>query len=201
MAKSNNANRRFNFDNVKVLAVDENQAGLDILAQILTGFGVRKLHAVNSVDEARQLAETLDFELVIVEQEMAEDKGIDFIKWLRRLDPKKATASAPVVVAMGHTTQSGVIKMRDCGANFVVQKPLSPTALLQRIVRAVDDPRPFVTCDVYAGPDRRFKYEGPPPGSDGRRSDDMGVTLGEPSGKNLDQDDINSLLKPRKVQL
>ncbi|MGD2133046.1 MAG: response regulator [Maricaulaceae bacterium] len=200
MTRGADTSRKLNFEHVNVLVLDENSSGLDIIIQILSGFGVRNVHAYSDVEEARGCVESIQIDLFIIEQEIADDGGIEFIRWLRRLDHPTNSAS-PVIVAMGHTTRTDVMRMRDCGANYIVRKPLSPSSLMQRIIRSIDDPRPFVTCDVYAGPDRRFKYEGPPPGSDGRRSDDQHGDVSEQAGENLAQDDIDAMLKPRKVQI
>ena len=43
--------------------------------------------------------------------------------------------------------------------------------------------------------------DGPPPGEDGRRSTDLSGEVGEAVGENMNQDDIDMLLKPMKVNL
>ncbi len=200
MAEGSSDNRVFNFSNVNVLLLDENQSGLEILLQIFTGFGVNKIHSFSDVDAARECVQSRALELIVVDQEIPEEKGLSFIKWLRRREGKN-NGHVPVIVPMGHTTLRDVMMVRDSGASFVLRKPLSPAPLMQRIVMVVADPRPFVIADQYAGPDRRFKFEGPPAGSSGRRESDDDSELGDPSGENLDQDDIDALLKPRKVAL
>ncbi len=74
--------------------------------------------------------------------------------------------------------------------------------LWERVLWTAREARAFVKVgDVYAGPDRRFKNEGPPPGIDGRRSGDLPPEVGEAKEPNLQQDTIDSLLAPRKVSL
>ena len=41
------------------------------------------------------------------------------------------------------------------------------------------DQRAFITSKAYCGPDRRFQKLGPPPGTDGRRHDDLSLKIGE----------------------
>ncbi len=73
----------------------------------------------------------------------------------------------------GHTPIDQVEKARDCGANFVVAKPLAPRILLERVVWIAQESRPFVELDSYIGPDRRFHDVGPPKdGQPGRRRSD-----------------------------
>ena len=68
-----------------------------------------------------------------------------------------------------------------------VAKPLTPSVVLQRIHWVASDKRQFVDVvdGSYVGPDRRFKFEGPPPGSEGRRETDLPV---EPVPQELDYD-------------
>ncbi|MGC5376454.1 hypothetical protein ACPXAO_23390, partial [Salmonella enterica] len=59
---------------------------------------------------------------------------------------------------------------------------------------------PFVECDSFIGPDRRFKNMGPPPGTNGRRKTDVQEDLGEATAPNMSQSEIDALLKPTKVR-
>ena len=92
------------------------------------------------------------------------------VRWLRRsgITPN---CYAPVLLTSGHTPNAVVNKARDCGANFIIARPFSPSVLLDRIVWIARDPRPFLEAADYAGPDRRFHDEGPPRGVGERRAD------------------------------
>ena len=100
---------------------------------------------------------------------MPEMDGYDFVKWLRRETPSPMCAT-PVIMLTGHAASSKVIKSRDCGASFVVTKPLTPAVLLQRIRWLAKDEREFVQCESYVGPDRRVRNLGPPARHDGTAS-------------------------------
>jgi DNA-binding response OmpR family regulator len=76
---------------------------------------------------------------------------------------------APVIMTAAHIRRSRVAEARDCGANFLITKPFSASALLQRIVWVARDGRPFIEVGDYFGPDRRFRSD-PPPGQE-RRAD------------------------------
>jgi hypothetical protein len=76
-------------------------------------------------------------------------------------------------VIQGHTPVDQIHKARDCGANFVVAKPITPRLLLERVLWIAQESRPFIELDGYVGPDRRFQNNGPPggPGTGRRRTD------------------------------
>lgn len=200
VAKPVSDGARLNLRNVTVLCVDSNSLGLEVLGQMLMGFGVERIRRATSLEDARSILskETIDF--VLVDRNLDDRSGYDLVRWLRQapLDPNRF---APVVVVCGHTPASEIASARDCGANFVVAKPLSPSVLMQRMLWIAKGGRQFVEAENYIGPDRRFKYDGVPEGTRGRRASDLSASVGEAKEPNLNQDQINSVLKPQKVAL
>lgn len=191
---------RINLRNVTVLCVDTNSLGLDVLSQMLMGFGVERIRRAASQEAARAILskETIDF--VVVDSNLEEESGYDLVRWLRQspLDPNRFT---PVIVTSSYTPASEIASARDCGANFLVAKPLSPSVLMQRMLWIAKGGRQFVEAEKYVGPDRRFKYDGVPEGTKGRRASDLSASLGVAKEPNLNQDQINSVLKPQRVAL
>lgn len=191
---------RLNLDQARVLLLEEPQAGAEILSQVFFGYGVRNPVRCISPDEAMARLEEETFELIVCDGDLPEGRAYDFIMRLRRSD-LEPNRYCPVIVLSGHTPSAYVAKARDCGANFVVAKPIRPMVLLERIVWVCGDNRIFVELDTYVGPDRRFQFLGPPPGIEGRRKGDR-EALGAASTPNLTQDEIDGVLvKPQKVDL
>lgn len=191
---------RFNLERASVLLLEESPMGMSILVQILTGFGARTLHRCETVDEAKDAIAKVEVDLIICDTLGAGGEGYDFIEWLRRsrIEPN---CFAPVLLTAGHTPSNAVARARDCGAHFVMAKPLTPIAVLERILWIAREGRRFVECDTYMGPDRRFKNEGVPAGMVGRRRDDLQGELGQAETPNMDQEVIDSLMKTRRVEL
>ena len=129
---------------------------------------------------------------------MPEQDGYDFLRWLRR-DSQEPNRYAPAILLTSHTRSSRIQWARDCGAHFVVTKPIQADVLLERIFWVAKDERMFIDCDAYVGPDRRFKFEGPPAGMEGRRSSDLQADLGAASDPNMSQDELDAMLKVRKI--
>ncbi len=201
VAVSNPApNTRINLEKVNVLLVDDNQQSLDILSHVMSGFGVRTMIKCLTADEALKQIARSPFDFIMTDANMPDMDGYEFIQTVRRL-PNQPNAHIPILLVTGHTRESMVFKARDCGANFVVAKPITPKVLLDRIFWVAKEERMFVETDTYAGPDRRFKREGPPAGVAGRRKDDLSFELGHASTPNLSQDQIDGLVKPMKVNL
>jgi CheY-like chemotaxis protein len=163
---------RVNLEKAVVLLLDDKADSMNVLVQIVTAFGVRNMHRCHAVEDAQELAKSTELDLILTNANLNSAPGYEFISWLRRskLEPNAFT---PAILITGHTKRSNVQKARDCGANFVLAKPVSPAVMLERIIWIASEKRPFVNCASYVGPDRRFHELGPPEGAVGRRHDDL----------------------------
>lgn len=195
------AHDKFDLQRINVLVVDDNAQAMDIIAQVLNGFGARNLTRCESVKAAREaLGGSTRFDLILSDASMPVEDGYDLLRWLRR-EGKEPNRYAPALIVTAHTRASQVKKARDCGAHFVVAKPIQPNVLLERIFWVARDDRLFVECEAYMGPDRRFKFEGPPPGQEGRRASDLTGELGQATEENMSQDELDAMMKVGKVAL
>lgn len=191
---------RVNLEHSSVLLIDDNSKSLDMLSSIFHGFGVKEQIKCESALEASEILRRRTIDLILVDCSMPEMDGYDFTRWVR-LETPAPVRFTPVIMLTGHAAQSSIQKSRDCGASFVVAKPLTPTVLLKRILWLGGDEREFVECEGYVGPDRRVRNFGPPLGQPGRRAGDLSTHVGEASEANMDQADIDMLMKPRRVAL
>ena len=192
---------RINLRTIKALCVDSNALGLDILSQTLLGFGVDRIFRAPNVEEARSILKTDTIDLILCDAQLGEDSGHDFVRWLR-VSQMEPNCHAPVFIITGHSLEHEVTNARDCGSSFVVTKPVSPAVLMQRILWVAGADRSFIESENYTGPDRRFKFDGVPTELPrGRRKSDGGSTLGEPTGANMSQADLDDLVKPQRLSL
>ncbi|WP_296600863.1 response regulator [Phenylobacterium sp.] len=193
---------RIDLRKAAVLLVEASSQGMDVLAQVFSGFGAKALLRASSFEEAKEIAHREVLDLVVCEAALkpGEADGYEFAHWLRRsgLEPN---AFAPMIVLSSHTSRRNVVRARDCGAHFVVSKPLVPAILLERILWIARTNRIFVNCDSYIGPDRRFQMLGPPADMEGRRSTDLVGELGAARDPNMAQDEIDNLMRPQRVAL
>lgn len=194
------AGDKINLEKTNCLIVDDNLQSVDILGTVCAGFGVRNVTKCMSAADAQTALKKNVFDLVLSDAQMPGMSGYELTTWIRREGPEN-NRFVPVILITGHTRISQVLRARDCGAHFTVVKPVTPKVLLDRIMWIARDDRQIIECDTYCGPDRRFKREGPPAGTAGRRHDDLSPELGEASGDNLSQDEINAMMKPAKVSI
>lgn len=160
----------FNLAKANVMIVDDNPFSLRLTTQTLLGFGIQSRHICLSAAEAQSHLVSHVVDLIIVDCEMPDMDGYDLVRWLRQ-SGMEPNAFAPVLMISGHIRASMVGKARDCGANFMITRPLTPVTLLERILWLARDPRPFIQAGEYLGPDRRFNDPDLPPGMEERRTD------------------------------
>lgn len=94
--------------------------------------------------------------------------GASFVKSLRH-SPSSPNPFVPVVMMVSKAMKDLVMLARDSGVNEILLKPIIAEDLCDRIVRLIDDPRPFVTSKGFKGPCRRRSGDAPPAGVADRR--------------------------------
>ena len=194
------AQDRVNLEQSTVLLIDDNPQALDMLSSVFHGFGVKEQIKCASAVEAVRIIQNRAVDLIVID---CADPAMDsyaFARWLRRETPAPLRF-IPIMLLTGHASQSKVQEGRDCGVSFVVTKPLTPAVLLRRILWLAGDEREFVESENYVGPDRRVRNFGPPLGMAGRRKDDLSAHVGAAVEENMDQSDIDMLMKPQRVAL
>ena len=172
MALDPNSRARFNLSNTVVLLLDITPMGMAILAQIVGGLGVRQLFRCNTVLEAKEVVTHFEVDLMIIDGIAETGEGYEFVRWLRR-DVPEPNRHAPILLTAGHTKIADVAKVRDCGGNFIITKPIAPIVMLERIIWIANEERPFLLSDHYVGPDRRVGDAGRSGGLRGRRREDL----------------------------
>lgn len=154
-----------------ILFVDDNQMTLEIMSSVFYGFGAKDRIKCTSLEEAKHILIAQRVDLLFLDAGFPEDGSFEFMSWLRRKAPDPV-CFVPTIIISGHSTRALVRKARDAGAHFVVAKPITTGVLLNRLAWIAHEQRPFVKHEIYAGPDRRWKNKGAPPGESGRRAGD-----------------------------
>ena len=190
---------RINLSSARFLIVDDNDKSLRILCDLVKSFGAGSVTAASSAFEAQELLGRQRFDLLITDAVMPDYDGYALVRWLRAL-PNDEERIIPALIVSAHTREEEIARGRDCGAHFVIAKPISPTVLLERIYWIATHERNFLVSDGYVGPDRRWKNRAPPSEfGAGRRRTDLSIEIGAATSPNMTIDDLEALLKPQKV--
>lgn len=191
---------KFNLSQAVILLLEPSLAEMELYGQMLFGFGGKQVHRCQNREEARIALMSHPIDLIILDAKLGPEDGdgYDFVRELRRSG--EANAFLPVIMITGHTPSSQVTAARDSGVHFVVRKPVSSNVLLERILWIAQEGRTMIECESYVGPERRFQNLGPPGGA-GRRKGDLPLDVGAAQTPNLDQEQVDQLLRPQKAQL
>lgn len=189
--------RHLNIGGLSFLLADPNQHSAAIIHSILRGFGAKRVIEVRNTRDAVQVLTDQKIDMMLIEPRLPDGGGFAFIYSIRQ-NPNNPWRTMPILVITGDARISAIKNARDCGANMVIAKPVSPAVLYERLAWVAFHPRRFVDTNKYFGPDRRFKIEGYGDGG-GRRSADGDVTIAADEGPALSQNEIDNLLQNARV--
>lgn len=96
------AEPRLNLGKATVLLVQNSSTELDILGQMFIGFGVKGIRKCTNVEDADSVAGSSAFDLLVVDCDIPDGAGFDFVARLRRME-ENANRLAPVLLICGHT--------------------------------------------------------------------------------------------------
>lgn len=152
-------NTKYNFGDLKVLIVDDNQHMHNILRDMLLGMRIKKIRHALSAKEGLKMAESDLPDIMIVDLLMKPVDGFEMIRNIRKHE-NEAIRDLAVLVLTSYSTVEHVRRARDSGANEVLCKPVSVAGLFDRFTYMRDHPRQFVKTSDYVGPDRRRSLRG-----------------------------------------
>ncbi len=184
-------NSTINLRDLLILVADPNSYLRRVINGMLRGFGANKVMEVDSATGLFQALTSQKVDILLCDMRLPPHGGLKLTRTIRR-NADNENRTMPILLMSSDTSESTVKNARDAGANIVVAKPMSPSGLYDRLGWIVFNPRPFVDCATYFGPDRRFKIEGYP-GGVGRRKGDKAIEVAAEEGPSLNQNDIDSL--------
>lgn len=150
------------FQHLRVLVVDGQLEAVRLLRLALGALGVNDVAvAENSIAALNALNADI-YDVVFCDLAIGPIDLWEFAGRLR-LDNKARNRRVPIIVMTENPQLKLVELARDCGINDVIVRPLSINAVKRRLLSAMQAPKPFVSSDSFAGPDRRHKDRRDPP--------------------------------------
>lgn len=147
-----------NLKGLSLLIADANLHFQGLVKGMLQGFGAKRVEMATNgnIVLGRTRSELVD--LLICDCYLPGMDGFDLVRTIRH-EENNPNRFTPIIVLTSHTQTHNVERARDCGANLVLAKPVSPKLLYERLLWVAEDPRPFVIGADYVGPDRRFRID------------------------------------------
>jgi two-component system, chemotaxis family, chemotaxis protein CheY len=146
----------YQFENIKVLIVEDNQPMLELAKSILGTFGIANVLSARNGEEGFKKYCDNNPDLVIADWMMKPMDGISLTRRIRN-DPSSPNQFVPVILMTGFSEKRRVIQARDAGVTEFLVKPFNARDLYRRISQVIERPRQFVRSEDFFGPDRRRK--------------------------------------------
>lgn len=115
---------------VHALVIDDSRAMRSILTRILTNTGFRVSEAENGSEGLERLAEHADIGIALVDWNMPEMNGYEFVRSVRA---DSANKDLWLIMVTTETEISRVVKAMAAGANDYVMKPFTDEVIVDKL--------------------------------------------------------------------
>lgn len=109
---------------VKILVIEDNARMLQAIRDVLASEH-HTVDCVNNAKDAMHLLSSFTYDVMIVDWEMPDMSGVEFIK-----DFRSGGGNTPVLMLTGRSATSDKVFGLDCGADYYLTKPLDSMELL-----------------------------------------------------------------------
>ncbi len=121
----------------KVLIVDDDKLMRDTLQSIVTKFGLKKIIAVDNVNDAKRLLvaahdENDPFHLVLCDHHMPGNSGLDFINYVRM---SLRFRELPFITITSDSQRSVILPYISAGSDSFIVKPVNDIDLQNKITQ------------------------------------------------------------------
>ncbi len=144
----------YSFNNTKILLVEDNAPMLQLIKAVLLSFGVGRVITALDGEEAFTKFCNTNPDLVISDWMMHPCDGIELSNRIRN-DSRSPNQYVPIILMTGFSEKKRVINARDSGITEFLVKPFNTRDLYKRLHKIIEQPRQFIRCEHFFGPDRR----------------------------------------------
>ena len=117
-----------------ILAIDDNPVDLNTLRGVLTPKFI--LRAAKSASEALAFLNTSKADLILLDIEMPNITGFQFLKDIRKVP---SYMDVPIIIVSSKTGQAFFAEARKSSAYDIISKPITPEKLLEAMGKALDE--------------------------------------------------------------
>jgi CheY-like chemotaxis protein len=121
-------------DQFEVLVVDDQKSMRELAMLYLYKIGFRRIYEAADGAGAKQLVTQKQYDLIVLDWNLADTNGLDVLKFIRATPENKATA---VLIATGENKLSNVQSAMSAGASNYITKPYNDIELRSRLERAL----------------------------------------------------------------
>jgi two-component system chemotaxis response regulator CheY len=142
------------FADITLVIADPDVKIAQLVRKILSALGCKRIYIVHDGQAVLDLMKEEQVDIIITDWQMPNVSGIELATYLRQsLD--SPNRMIPIIMLTARTDRSDIQTARNAGISEYIIKPFSAKTLMERMHAIVEDPRSFILCKSYVGPDRR----------------------------------------------
>ena len=115
---------------MRALVIDDSRAVRFIIAKILDELGMEVLHAANGLEGLEQLKQAPDVDLMLVDWNMPEMNGLEFITAVRS---RRAYDGVRILMVTSEAEGAQVARALQAGADEYLMKPFTRDVLVAKL--------------------------------------------------------------------
>ena len=115
---------------MRALIIDDSRSMRSILSRMLTGLGFEVVEAGNGKEALQRLEEPGKFDLALVDWNMPEMNGFDFLCYVRGHPDYR---NVPLMMVTSETETVQMARALDAGANEYVMKPFTKEMIADKL--------------------------------------------------------------------
>jgi two-component system chemotaxis response regulator CheY len=140
--------------NEALLVIDTDSGSARASKETLARLCTNKIFIAETVSTALDIIEKNDVVFIIIHLLYKKDESIDLIKRIRT-DKDSIKYKVPILVLIENEKNISKEEIINAGASECIIQPLSSNELQENIINIINNPKIFIECDNYIGPDRR----------------------------------------------
>lgn len=125
-------NKPADLESMTCLVVDDDKFSRTFIKTALYQIGVKSAKEASNAKEAIEQLNNFKVDLILLDQQMPEINGIDFVKNLKT-KTLEGLDQIPVIMITVDTKEKTVLDAKNLGIKEYIVKPISPLALKKRI--------------------------------------------------------------------
>ena len=170
----------------------------DVVARTLGVLGCRSLMVSDQAVEDDPLAHSEMIDLLVLDTDSDVEAACTLVRDMRRGVRAENTFAVTVLMTSLAQTEH-LARLLDCGADAILEKPIDPVKVAERITELTRRRRCFVVTDTYMGPDRRMR--GLRPGSPRSSRVPVPNPLRETTLSGMSRDQLRDLIRMTREAL
>lgn len=124
-----------NLKSEKILIVDDDDTLRIVIKEALSTCDYN-IDEANNVAAAKLLMDNTEYDLVITDVVMPGETGVELLRWA-----KESRRRSSFIIMTGHAEINAIADALNLGANFFLQKPFRPVAMIEAVSRIIENER------------------------------------------------------------